>query len=148
MPPVGSGSIFTACRLLAGLSVGIAEAEVARLDRVGQVVAGLDSLVGASGLLVGSENDVTLNVIVWAVGSRSTPPLAVPPLSCTWKVKLPSGKPLLPGAGVKRNWPPVIVERRTVWPMARCRTVDRERAAVERQRRDLDRPARLFVGES
>ena len=31
---------------------------------------------------------VTLTVIVFGLGSRSTPPLAVPPLSCTWKVKL------------------------------------------------------------
>ena len=31
---------------------------------------------------------VTLTVIVFALWSRSTPPLAVPPSSCTWKVKL------------------------------------------------------------
>ena len=27
-------------------------------------------------------------VIVFGVASRSTPPFAVPPLSCTWNVKL------------------------------------------------------------
>ena len=31
---------------------------------------------------------VTLMVIVLGDWSRSTPPLAVPPSSCTWKVKL------------------------------------------------------------
>jgi hypothetical protein len=31
--------------------------------------------------------EVTLMVNVSTVGSMSTPPLAVPPLSCTWKVK-------------------------------------------------------------
>ena len=31
---------------------------------------------------------VTLTVIVFAEASRSTPPFAVPPSSCTWKVKL------------------------------------------------------------
>ena len=31
---------------------------------------------------------VTSTVIVFAVGSRSAPLFAVPPVSCTWKVKL------------------------------------------------------------
>jgi hypothetical protein len=35
-----------------------------------------------------SFTDVTLTVIVFAEGSRSMPPLAVPPSSCTLNVKL------------------------------------------------------------
>jgi hypothetical protein len=34
-----------------------------------------------------SFTEVTFTVIVRATVSRSTPPLAVPPSSCTWKVK-------------------------------------------------------------
>ena len=37
---------------------------------------------------VGSLTGVTLMVIVLGLWSMSTPPLAVPPSSCTWKVKL------------------------------------------------------------
>ena len=50
---------------------------------------------GSPGTVIMSENTggvlsigVTLIVMVLADWSRSTPPLAVPPLSCTWKVKL------------------------------------------------------------
>ena len=35
----------------------------------------------------GSFTAVTFRVIVRGVGSRSAPPWAVPPSSCTWKVK-------------------------------------------------------------
>jgi hypothetical protein len=43
-----------------------------------------------------------LIVIVFAAGSRSWPPLAVPPLSWTWNVKAASGEPLaLAGGGLR-----------------------------------------------
>ena len=48
-----------------------------------------------------SLTEATLIVIRLAVGSRSTPPLAVPPSSCTWKVKLAYGVPLALAAPVK-----------------------------------------------
>jgi hypothetical protein len=35
-----------------------------------------------------SLTEVTSSVSVFADASRSTPPFAVPPSSCTWKVKL------------------------------------------------------------
>ena len=41
-------------------------------------------------------------------GSVSTPPLAVPPLSWTWKVKLAYPAPLPFAAGVKTSFPPVM----------------------------------------
>ena len=44
---------------------------------------------------------VTLKVIVFGLGSLSTPPLAVPPLSRTVNVKLASPAPLLLAAGVQ-----------------------------------------------
>ena len=43
---------------------------------------------------------LTLMVKVLADWSRSTPPLAVPPLSCTWKVKVANGDPLPSSTGV------------------------------------------------
>ncbi|MNC87180.1 hypothetical protein D3C83_28840 [compost metagenome] len=56
----------------------------------------LEKMYGASSLVVtvwsapagASLTGLTLIVIVFGVGSRSTPPFAVPPLSCTRKVKL------------------------------------------------------------
>ena len=38
---------------------------------------------------------------MWEAGSRSTPPFAVPPSSCTWKLKFAYPTPLVPGVGVK-----------------------------------------------
>src|SRR5262249_60008739 len=55
-----------------------------------------------------SATGVTLTVIVFGVGSRSTPPLAVPPLSCTWKVNEASGEPLALAAGVNTSLPPLM----------------------------------------
>ena len=52
-----------------------------------------------------SLTEVTLIVNVLGLGSRLTPPLAVPPLSCTWKVKLAYGLPLPLVAGEKRSRP-------------------------------------------
>ena len=43
---------------------------------------------------------VTLNLNVLGDWSRSTPPFAIPPLSRTWKVKVPNALPLLLSAGV------------------------------------------------
>ena len=47
VPGVGSVVIFTASRALAGVSFGIAEAEVGRRERVGRVLVGGHRLVGA-----------------------------------------------------------------------------------------------------
>ena len=43
---------------------------------------------------------VTLKLIVFATGSVSTPPLAVPPSSLTWNVKAPRPVPLPLAGGV------------------------------------------------
>src|SRR5262249_53464192 len=55
-----------------------------------------------------SFTDVTLIVTVFGIGSRSAPPLAVPPLSCTWNVNC--GRTELPSfafvAGVNDS-PPI-----------------------------------------
>src|SRR5207247_641727 len=50
---------------------------------------------------------LTLIVIVLAFGSRSAPPLDVPPLSCTWNVKLVYGVPLASGTGMNFSLPAV-----------------------------------------
>ena len=59
---------------------------------------------------------VTLNVIVFGDWSVSTPPLAVPPLSCTWKVKLASGDPIAFAAGVNSSLPAEMSAALTYWP--------------------------------
>ena len=60
----------------------------------------------------------TLTVIVWALAadSRSTPPLAVPPLSCSWKVKLVKAGPNRFGLGAELQRAAVIAAAETSWP--------------------------------
>src|SRR5438067_1973501 len=73
-------------------------------------------LVDVAVMLGGSFTPVTLIVIVFDDWSRSTPPLPVPPSSCTWNVKLASGEPLALAArseerrvgkecATRRKWP-------------------------------------------
>src|SRR5436853_412451 len=59
---------------------------------------------------------VTLIVIVLADWSVSTPPLATPPLSLTWNVKLASGDPLAFAAGVNTSRPALISSFVATWP--------------------------------
>src|SRR5205085_1411917 len=59
---------------------------------------------------------LTLMVTVLADWSRSTPPLAVPPLSCTWKVKLASGDPLEWAVGVNTSRPAAMLAAETKSP--------------------------------
>ena len=54
----------------------------------------------------GSLTMVTSTVIVRAVWSRSRPPLAVPPLSWTWNVKLATPAPLAFAAGAEPSGRP------------------------------------------
>ena len=51
---------------------------------------------------------VTLTVIVFAVGSRSTPPLAVPPLSRTLNVNVAYGEPFSSASGTNFRFPAVM----------------------------------------
>ena len=92
MPLAGSVVNSTAIEGVGRIVIRIGEAEVACGERVGHVFVQRDRTcvvpVGASFTLV------TLTTIVLGDGSRSMPPLAVPPSSCTWKVKLASGVPL------------------------------------------------------
>ncbi len=85
VPAAGSVVILTAANAFAGVSFGSVKPKsaVANVYAVSSfVVTVLSAPAGAS------FTAVTSIVIVLAVWSRSTPPLAVPPLSCTWKVKL------------------------------------------------------------
>ena len=59
---------------------------------------------------------VTFTVNTRGVGSRSNPPLAVPPLSCTWKVKLAYGVPLAWVTGVNTSRPASMSPTLTNWP--------------------------------
>src|SRR5262245_54132661 len=59
---------------------------------------------------------VTLMVSVFGEASRSTPPLAVPPLSRTWDVNVVYGLPLAPGDGVKVKKPAPMLAAETSWP--------------------------------
>ena len=89
-PLAGNVLILTAAKMLAGLSFASAKpksAAVKVLVPSSDTVTVASKPVGAS-LTGASLTGVTLTVMVLALGSRSTPPLAVPPLSRTWKVKL------------------------------------------------------------
>src|SRR3954452_5220780 len=57
----------------------------------------------------------TFTVIVFAVGSRFLPPLAIPPSSLTWKSKEAYPAPLASGAGVKTSLPASMSATGTTW---------------------------------
>ena len=85
LPAPGTVVIVTALSALAGLSFGSVKPKSAAANVYGvssPVVTVLSVPAGAS------LTDVTSMVSVLADASRSTPPLAVPPSSCTWNVKL------------------------------------------------------------
>ena len=63
-----------------------------------------------------SLTDITFTVRERGVGSRSTPPLAVPPSSCTWNVKLAYGVPLASAAGLNTSRPASIAPTVTNCP--------------------------------
>src|SRR5207249_877913 len=112
-PATGSVVIRTAWRPLAGLSWGSVNPKSARANVYGvssSVVTVVAVPTGAS--LTG----VTFTVSARGVGSRSTPPLAVPPLSCTWKVKLAYGVPLASAAGANTSRPASRSPTLTNWP--------------------------------
>jgi hypothetical protein len=58
----------------------------------------------------------TFTVIVFGVASRSTPPLAVPASSWTWKMKLAYAAPLAFADGVKTRLPAAMLAAETDWP--------------------------------
>ena len=104
LPAAGKVLIFTARSVLAGeslLSVNPKSAAPRIYGASSRVVIVLEVPEGAS------LTEVTLTVKLLGLGSRSTPPLAVPLLSCTWKVKLAYEIPLALLAGVKRSKPPL-----------------------------------------
>ena len=85
LPAAGSVVITTDWSALAGVSVGSVKPKIGgRQARAASSSVVTVVLVPAGASLTA----VTLRVTVFALGSRSTPPLAVPPSSCTWKVKL------------------------------------------------------------
>ena len=84
VPAPGMVLILTAVSALAGLSLGSVKPKSA----LANVYAVSSSVVTVLLVPAGASlTAVTFTVIVLGVGSRSTPPLAVPPSSCTWKVK-------------------------------------------------------------
>ena len=85
VPAPGSVVILTACQHVGRRVVRIGEAEVGRREGVRRVLVVRDRVVGARRRVV-DRSDVDRHACS-RVGSRSTPPLAVPPSSCTWNVK-------------------------------------------------------------
>ena len=81
---------------------------------------------------------VTLTVIVFGVGSRSTPPLAVPPSSCTWNVKVAYGVPLSFGVGRELQIARRDVRDRNALARRHVHPVELQ-LPVARQRRDRHR---------
>ena len=59
------------------------------------------------------------------------PPLAVPPSSCTWNVKVEYGMPFAFAAGVKARLPAVMLATVTTWPaVTDCDRLDQAFAAL------------------
>ena len=114
VPAPGSVVIFTARKPFGRIVVGVAEAEVGSANMYRRCLPAWSPCclvpLGAS-LTV-----VTSTVIVLGVGSRSTPPLAVPPLSCTWNVKLAYAVPLALAAGVNVSSPEAMSATRMNCP--------------------------------
>src|SRR5262245_9525553 len=82
--------------------------------------------IAAGGLPTGASlTGVTLNVIVFGGWSRSKPPLAVPPSSFTWKVKVVYGVALLfvSSVGVNFSLLAAISLTRTAWPAVTATSV-------------------------
>ena len=112
-PPAGSVVILIASRALAGVSNGSVKPKSAAANVTAvssRVVIVLSAPAGAS------LTAVTLNVMVLGDWSRSTPPLAVPPSSRTWKVKAASALPLALTGGVQTSLPDVMSASATTWP--------------------------------
>src|SRR5205823_1285737 len=109
----GKLAILIADRLLAGESAGsvIGKSNVLKAYGVLRFVLTTRSAPTGASLTA-----VTPIARVFGDWSRSTPPLAVPPLSCTWKVKLVYGEPLALAAGRKRKLPAVISLAAMNWP--------------------------------
>ncbi len=84
VPAVAMLVIVTAERLLTGASFGSVKPKLAavKVNVAPSVTVTVLSVPAGASL-----TEVTSMVMVFADWSRSTPPLAVPPLSCTWKVK-------------------------------------------------------------
>jgi hypothetical protein len=79
-------------------------------------VAWAPSLIASDLLAPAGASLIALIVMlsVLAEASRSWPPLAVPPLSCTWNRTLPVV--VLLGVGTKRTWPLVMTDSGSVVP--------------------------------
>ena len=83
LPAPGTVVTLTFNKALTGASDGSVKPKSAAVNVYAvssRVVTVLLVPIGAS------FTDVTLTVIVRGVASRSTPPFATPPLSCTWNV--------------------------------------------------------------
>src|SRR5436190_305123 len=110
---LGIEVITTAANALAGLSFGSLKPNSSAVKAwavFSLVVMVLSVPAGASFTLV------TLIVIVLADWSVLTPPLAVPPSSWTWNVKLASAAPLAWSAGVNTSRPALMLATETDWP--------------------------------
>ncbi len=85
LPAPGSVVMVTARSAFGGESFGSVKPKsaVAKTWGTSSLVATVLSVPDGASLTA-----ATSMVMVFGVGSRSTPPLAVPPSSCTWKVKL------------------------------------------------------------
>src|SRR5438876_110009 len=113
VPVPGSVVIFTAWKASGGLSWGSVKPKSARAN-----VYGVSSnVVTVGGVPTGASlTAVTFTVNVRGVESRSTPPLPVPPSSCTWNVRFAYGVPLASAAGVNTSRPAVMSATLTNWP--------------------------------
>src|SRR5438046_11927 len=110
---VGIVVISTAASALAGLSFGSVKPNSCFVEEWG-ICSWSVTVVQTCALPIFTL--VTLIVIVLADWSVSTPPLATPPLSLTWNVKLASGDPLAFAAGVNTSRPALMSATVTNWP--------------------------------
>ena len=88
LPAPGSAVILTALSAFAPAALPASAGSVKPKSAAVKVYAASSSVVTVLFVPTGASlTDVTFTVIVRGVASRSTPPFATPPSSCTWKVK-------------------------------------------------------------
>ena len=113
VPATGSAVILTAVSALTGESAESVKPKSAAV----KMYAVSSSVVTVLFVPTGASlTDVTFTLMVRGVASRSMPPFAVPPSSCTWKVNDAYPTPLALAAGVNFRLPALMSANETNWP--------------------------------
>src|SRR3954466_10285914 len=109
---------LTVAPLRVGLSISVMSSESGSVpgESVTGGAPGGQAADGATSASTGASlTGATSMVIVWADGSKSTPPFAVPPSSWTWNVNEAYAAPLASAAGVNVSRPAMMSATLTNW---------------------------------